>query len=207
MDKKDVSPETIKRLTIYVRCLESIRKKDIDIISSKGVDVRLNIPHTQFRKDLSYFGEFGKRGVGYDVEKLIDTIKNILGLDKEIKVVVIGAGRLGSALIGYPGFSELNINIAGVFDKSSDKIGTYIENIKVLSMTDIGRFLKKEKISISLLTVPADEAQNVAEILVKAGIKGILNFAPATLVLPKEIYVSNVDMASELGNLIFRLKK
>lgn len=206
MKRKYISPETIKRLTVYLRHLEILKERGVEIISSEEITSFLNIPPAQFRKDLSYFGEFGKRGVGYNIENLIKVIKKIIGVDRENNVVVIGVGKLGSALIGYPGFSKLNINIVGAFDKNLQKIGKMVGGIKIMDIKELKKFVKKNNVKIAILSVPADAAQNVGELIVEAGIKGILNFSPASLVLPPDVNIVNVDMASELANIIFALK-
>jgi len=207
MKEKRISSETIKRLTIYLRSLEKLYNKGERIISSLNIERTLNIPSTQFRKDLSFFGEFGKRGVGYDIEKLIKEIKHIIGLDKKVKVIIVGVGRLGSALIGYPGFSDLNIEIVGAFDKSSEKIGKKVENLVIKDISEIEKFIKKGNIKIALICVPADQAQSVCNLLVEGGIKGILNFAPVKLIVKNQVSISNFDMSCEICNLNYLLKK
>ncbi|HNS33343.1 MAG TPA: redox-sensing transcriptional repressor Rex [bacterium] len=204
--EKNISTETIKRLIIYLRYLDTLNKNGIKIISSENITSLLNVQPSQFRKDLSFFGEFGKRGVGYNVDSLANSIRKILGVNREIDVVLIGVGKLGSALIQYTGFKKINVNIVSCFDKNPDKIGTMVENIRVEDIKNIGKTLKRTGIRIAILCVPVEEAQSVAKYIVGFGIKGILNFAPATLVLPAEVNVSNVDMASELGNIIYYLK-
>jgi redox-sensing transcriptional repressor len=206
MGKKHISPETVKRIIVYCRYLEMFQKKGVKIISSKDVTVFLGINASQFRKDLSFFGEFGKRGVGYDVNNLLNSLKAIIGLEQKVQVIVVGVGKLGAALIGYPGFSKLNIEITAAFDKDFEKIGRKIENLEVLHIKKVESVVKKNNIKIAVLCVPAEEAQKVADLLVGAGIQSILNFAPTYLDLPKNIYLNNVDMASELGSLIFKLK-
>jgi len=205
--KRNISTETIKRMVAYLRCLEQEKKKDVRIISSKDITSLLSIPPAQFRKDLSFFGEFGKRGVGYNVDTLIDTLKELLGLDKKIKAIVIGAGRLGTALVQYPGFLEINVEIMGVFDNDISKIGGSIKGIRVYSIKDVKKFIINKKISIALLCVPAGAAPLAANTLVEGGIKGILNFAPVALILPDNINIANVDMASEIGSIIYRMKE
>ncbi|HOV21849.1 MAG TPA: redox-sensing transcriptional repressor Rex [bacterium] len=204
--KQQISSETIKRLAVYLRYLEKLYREGVKIISSSHISKILNIPSSQFRKDLSFFGEFGKRGVGYDIGKLIREIKKIIGIDEKIRVIIIGVGRLGSALIGYPGFSDLNIEISGAFDKSPEKVGKKIENIIIRNISGIGEFIKKEKIKVAVICVPANQAQNVCDILVENSIKGILNFAPVKLLANENISISNVDVASEICNLIYLLK-
>jgi len=207
MKEKQISSETIRRLAVYLRYLELLYEKGIRIISSSNITEALNIPSTQFRKDLSFFGEFGKRGVGYDVGKLIKVIRGIIGIDKKVKIIVIGAGKLGSALIGYPGFSDMNIEIVGAFDNNPEKIGKKIENVLIRDISEIEEFIKNEKIEIALICVPKEYAQNICDILVKAGIKGILSFAPVRIVATGCVSVSNFDMSSEICNLIYSLKK
>jgi len=207
MKEKQISSETIRRLAVYLRYLELLYEKGIRIISSSNITDALNIPSTQFRKDLSFFGEFGKRGVGYDVGKLIKVIRGIIGIDKKVKIIVIGAGKLGSALIRYPGFSDMNIEIVGVFDNNLEKIGKKIENVLIRDISEIEEFIKNEKIEIALICVPKEHAQNVCNVLVKTGIKGILNFAPVRIVSTGCVSVINFDMFSEICNLIYSLKK
>lgn len=204
--KRYIPEDTIKRLPVYLRNLLNLKNMGKKIASSKEITFSLNILPEQFRKDLSYFGTFGKRGVGYNVDKLIDSLKKIIGIDKEIKVILVGVGRLGSALLRYKGFSILNMKIVCAFDKDIKKIGKKVDNIEIKDIKEMGDFLKKEKIKVGIISVPSSEAQKVAEYMVNYGIKGILNFAPITLNLPKNIFVRYVDMASELGCLIFKIK-
>ncbi|MDD3726638.1 MAG: redox-sensing transcriptional repressor Rex [Candidatus Ratteibacteria bacterium] len=205
--KQNIPTETIKRMIAYLRYLERVKDKGVKIISSRDITLLLNIPPAQFRKDLSFFGEFGKRGVGYNVENLIDTIKKLLGLNKKIKVIVVGAGRLGTALIQYPGFSEINIEIIGAFDINPQKVGQSIKGINIYNIKDIKKFITKNNIKIAILCVPADAAQSVADLLIEAKIKSILNFAPVVLILPEGINIANVDMAGEIGSIIYRMKE
>ncbi|MCX8082707.1 MAG: redox-sensing transcriptional repressor Rex [bacterium] len=205
--KHNIPVETVKRTITYLRYLEREKQKGIKIISSRDITSLLNIPPAQFRKDLSFFGEFGKRGVGYNVETLIKTLKELLGLDKKVKAVVIGAGRLGTALIQYPGFLDINVEIIGAFDNDAKKIGQTIKGIKIYNIEEIKKFIVKNEVKIAILCVPAEIAQNVSNILIEAGIKSILNFAPVVLFLPEDINIANVDMASEIGSIIYRMKE
>ncbi|MCX7917072.1 MAG: redox-sensing transcriptional repressor Rex [bacterium] len=204
--KKYIPYDTIKRLPVYLRYLIDIQKKGKKIVSSSEITNFLNIPSEQFRKDLSYFGKFGKRGIGYDVNLLIKELKKIIGIDKKVKVILIGVGRLGSALIRYKGFSSLNMEIIGIFDNDPSKIGKEVEGMKIMGMKELKKFIEKEKVQIGIITVPSEMAQEVAKTIIQVGIKGILNFAPVRLNLPPHIFVSYVDMASELGALICKLK-
>jgi redox-sensing transcriptional repressor len=207
MAKKNIPVETIKRTVTYLRYLEREKQKGVRIISSRDITSFLNIPPAQFRKDLSFFGEFGKRGVGYNVETLIKTLKELLGLDKKVKAIVVGAGRLGTALVQYPGFLEINVEIVGAFDNDIRKIGQSIKGVYIYNIKDVEKFIMKNRVKVALLCVPADSAQFVANTLVEAGIKSILNFAPVVLILPEGINIANVDMASEIGSIIYRMKE
>ncbi|MCM8771751.1 MAG: redox-sensing transcriptional repressor Rex [Candidatus Omnitrophica bacterium] len=204
--KRYIPEDTIKRLPVYLRNLLNLKKEGKFLASSKEITVPLNIPPEQFRKDLSYFGQFGKRGVGYDVNNLINILEKIIGIDKEIKVILVGVGRLGSALIRYKGFSILNMKIVYAFDIDPQKIGKIVDGIEIKNIGEMEEIVKKEKIDVGIICVPANNAQEIANLMVNSGIKAILNFAPVVLNLPKDIFVSYVDMASELGSLIFKLK-
>lgn len=174
--------------------------------SSEEITGFLNVSPVQFRKDLSYFGGFGKRGVGYDVRALAKDIERILGTDVVWKIAIIGAGKLGSALLGYSGFLEFNIQIVAAFDNNPERIGKTRQGIKIEDARAMRETLRDRGIKIAVLAVPAEAAQKVGEELAGCGVRAILNFAPVNLVLPKDVSVANVDMASELESLIYRLK-
>ncbi len=205
--KKSFSPETIRRLSLYLRNLKELKQKKIEIISSKEIAKGLNISSEQFRKDLSYFGEFGKRGVGYSVDKLAKEIEQILGINRQWEIALVGVGKLGSALLKFPGFSQFNLKITTAFDNDTEKIGKIRSNIKIDNVAEIKQILKKRKIKIAMICVSPDYAQEIAEKLIRADVKAILNFAPVSLKVPEDVYVSNVDMACELESLIFFLKE
>ncbi len=205
--KKCFSKETIKRLSLYLRNLRSLWSEGVEVISSDKIAAFLDVSAEQFRKDVSYFGEFGVRGVGYEVEKLISELECILGIDKKWKIALVGAGRLGSALLGFEGFSRFNFKITQVFDSDSNKIGKDIFGIKINSTRNIKKIIKKNKIKIAIITTPPEAAQNIANELINSGVKGILNFAPLILKTPRNIFISNVDMACELESLLFFVKQ
>ncbi|MCF7877820.1 MAG: redox-sensing transcriptional repressor Rex [Candidatus Omnitrophica bacterium] len=202
-----ISEETIKRLSLYLRNLRKLKENGVKIISSDKVTKLLKVSSFQFRKDLSYFGEFGKRGVGYQIDKLIKEIEKILGINKQWKIVLIGAGRLGSALLGFEGFSRFNIRIDYAFDTDRNKIGKVKHGVKIYDLSDLKKIVKKDKIKLALVSTPPHVAQGVVDELVKAGVKGILNFVPVALNVPEGVSVSNVDMACELESLIFFCKE
>lgn len=196
---------TISRLSIYSRCLAQLESSGIDTISSHELADRTGINPAQMRKDLSYFGQFGRRGVGYKTSELNKNILKILGLDHEWKVAIVGAGNLGSALSAYRGFKEHRFIISAVFDSDKSKAGRYCGNVRVSSMDEIKEVVAREGIEIAIVAVPAEAAQWVASQLVVAGLKAILNFAPATLIVPENVKLRNVDLSIELENLSYFL--
>jgi redox-sensing transcriptional repressor len=204
--KRYIPHDTASRLSLYLRSLRMLGKKRVDVASSEEITQFLNVTPVQFRKDLSYFGGFGKRGVGYDVARLTREIEKILGTDAVWKIAIVGAGKLGSALLGHSGFLELNLQIVAAFDSNAEKIGKVRQGVRIESAVRMKDILRKKGVRIAVLAVPADSAQEVGEELVRCGVKAILNFAPVNLVLPKDVSVSNVDMASELESLIYKLK-
>jgi redox-sensing transcriptional repressor len=202
-----IPQETARRLSLYLRSLRRFIQDKIKVASSDEITRFLNVSSAQFRKDLSYFGEFGRRGIGYDVETLRREIEKILGTNVVRKIALVGVGKLGFALLGYPGFLELNLQISAAFDNDPAKIGKVRGGIKIEDMRRMKELIKKRDIKIAVLSVPAEAAQGISEELSGSGIKAILNFAPVNLVLSNNIYVSNVDMASELESLVYKLKR
>jgi redox-sensing transcriptional repressor len=187
---------TIERLPLYYRCLDRLSSyEDIDVISSKELGGKLGIPSTQVRKDLSYYGEFGRRGVGYDVDGLKRSIARILGINKLWSAALVGAGNLGTALVNYGRFSSMGLKITNVFDADPGKIGNKLGDIIVQSMKEIKETVKNDNINIGIVTVPASEAQKVTEELVEAGIRSIWNFSPIRLIVPEEVMVRNEDLS------------
>ncbi len=205
--KRNVPADTVRRMSLYLRKLKSLKEKGALTVSSREITLYLNIPAEQFRKDLSYFGGFGKRGVGYDLDRLINAVEEILGVNRVWKVILVGTGKLGSALLGYPGFARFNIRIADAFDTDPAKIGKSIGGMKVRSFREIADRVAVLGARIAVLCVPAEVAQDVADELVRCGVKGILNFAPVNLLMPAGIAVTGVDMACELETIIYRLKE
>ena len=185
---------------MYLRAFSLLGTESIATVSSRQLAARLGLNSPQIRKDLSYFGAFGTRGVGYPVEATAERIRKILKLDKPQKAALIGAGRLGTALVKYPGFSSFGLEIAAVFDNAPKKIG---KKIGPVTIENTGRIpsLKKRDIRLAILAVPAEAAQETAGKLVKAGIKGILNLAPCHLQLSRPVKVIDIDLASQLGIL------
>jgi len=182
-----------------------LENNDIDIISSGQIAKLLNVTPEQFRKDLSYFGEFGKRGVGYETKTLIHELEKILGLSNSWKVAILGAGKLGCSLLNYQGFSELNINVVAAFDSDKEKIGKNVNGVVIHDVSRLKKIVKNHEIRICILSVPLKAAQEVANLAVNAGIHAILNFAPVVLNVPEDVYVTNMDIYSEIERLIYFL--
>ena len=207
MKKKSIPSITINRLSIYHRCLEKITEKEkgLEVISSFKIAEITGINSAQIRKDLAYFGEFGKRGIGYPIIDLEKELKKILGLDKKWSVIIAGAGNLGKALVKYKGFQKRGFIIKGIFDNNPSKIGKKLGHIFIYDTKEIKKFIQAENINIGILVVPADSAQEVADKMIAGGIKAILNFAPVHIVLPPEIKIHNVDLSVEFEGLTYYL--
>ncbi|HOK65249.1 MAG TPA: redox-sensing transcriptional repressor Rex [Anaerohalosphaeraceae bacterium] len=204
MKYRRIPDETIQRLPMYLRGFSLLEDEKEETVSSRRLAVRLGLNPHQIRKDLSYFGSFGRRGVGYPVRATAQRIRRILKLDKTQKAALIGAGRLGTALVAYPGFSSFNLEIAAIFDKDPQKIGKKIGHLRVESIERLSG-LRKRKIQLAILAVPAEAAQSVTEKLVKAGVKGLLNFSPGHLKVPASVKKIDIDLASQLSILPYYL--
>jgi redox-sensing transcriptional repressor len=200
MRYRKIPDETVRRLPIYVRGLMFLSEQGQERVSSQELASFLGVNHWQIRKDFSYFGEFGTPGVGYDIGKLIKQIKKILKLDVVHKAGLVGVGNLGSAVLAYPGFRIYGFEIAAAFDSNPQKIGRKVKNITIEDVSNL-RTLKRRKISLGIITVPRDAAQQTADALVKAGVKGILNFAPRRIAVPKKVKVITIDIAMDLARL------
>jgi redox-sensing transcriptional repressor len=192
--------ETVRRLPMYVRALSFLQEEGQMYASSQELSEELQVNPPQIRKDLSYFGAFGTRGIGYHVENLLEQIRKILKLNSRQEAALVGAGRLGKAISLYPGFEPYGFDISAIFDTDTKKIGKRIGDVKVEDATRIDK-LKKRNIKLAILAVPADTAQQTATTLVKSGIRGILNLSPCHLKVPAKVKVINIDIAMELGIL------
>jgi redox-sensing transcriptional repressor len=198
---------TVRRLSVYTRCLQQLEEDGVKTVSSQELAERFNLNSAQVRKDLAYFGEFGVRGIGYYVAGLKAELQKILGLDREWAVALIGFGNLGSALFHYKGFSRQGFRIAAIFDDDPAKIGRDVGGAPVLSSTDLAREVKARGIQIAIVAVPPEAAQTVTDQLADAGIKAILNFAPSRLRAPRDTRLKHVDLSIELETLSFYLAK
>lgn len=201
--KRKIPENTINRLSAYYRMLIHLAQRGTPVISSKSLANILGMKDSQVRKDLSYFGKFGVRGEGYRVDSLSREILHILGLEKGRRVCLIGMGNLGSALAAYKGFSDFGFEIRAVFDSNPGKIGKNIRGHHCYPASEIKKIVKKEGVELAILTVPLEQAQLAANLVVEAGVKAILNFAPVRLNVPPQIRVDNVDLAMELKKLSY----
>lgn len=198
---------SISRLAIYLRCLEEYKKEKSQksTINSEELARFLDINPHQIRKDLSYFGKFGERGLGYRIDELKDKINQILGLGRKWNLCLCGMGNLGSALFAYRGFREMNLNIVAIFDNDPQKIGKNIRGLKIYDPKNMVSVARKLNIDIAIVAVPQTSAQEMTNRLVKAGIRAILNFAPLKLNVPKSVKLRNADLSTELIHLVYFL--
>lgn len=203
--KRRISESTIHRLSLYYRLLSVLEKESKETVSSKELAKREKLTPAQVRKDLSFFGSFGTRGLGYPVAELKRRIGEILGLDRQWNVALIGVGNIGSALVGYKEFQRQGFNIRLIFDNDQRKIGSNHKGIVVADIKNLEKELRENKIEIVVIAVPATVAQYIVDDVVKAGIKAILNFAPVNLKVPEDVFLRNENMSMELEYLSFAL--
>lgn len=196
---------TIMRLSVYSRYLIEIDRKGITTISSNDIAEGVGVSSAQVRKDLAYFGEFGTRGVGYNVKDLHKHILKILGLSVDWNIALVGIGNLGLALATFKGFRERGFLITSIFDVDPQKVGTKVNGIEVMNVDRLTEVAKKNHTHIGIIAVPSSEAQDIADRLVAAGVDAILNFAPGVLNVPPEIELRNVDLAVNLEVLTFNV--
>lgn len=205
MDKRDKIPDpTIARLPIYFRCLAELHDNQVQVVSSEDIANRAGVKASQFRKDLSYFGEFGIQGLGYPVDHLLRRIGSIMQLDQRHRVVLVGAGNLGTALAGFPGFARWGFHIEWIFDASPEKIGQQLQGILVQDVATLPRPLPAD---LGILAVPAGAALRVGQLLVDSGVRALLNFTGTHLSLSPNVVVRNVDLTHELAILAYHLSE
>ena len=203
-----VSELTTNRLSVYLRCLNLLEDAGVRTISSQALAEQFHLNAAQIRKDLAYFGEFGVRGVGYYVRDLKRHLRQILGLDRKLRVAIIGAGNLGLALADYPGFRQEGFEIRALFDNLSAKVGQQSRGgVPILDIHDLKKFARRDAISIAVIAVPADSAQRVVDLVVASGIKAVLNFSPGTLQVPPDVKLKSVDLTVSLESLSFYLAR
>ena len=198
-----IPEKTITRLSIYLRCLEELEAVNTTSVSSRQLAERFGLNSAQVRKDLAYFGQFGVRGLGYYIAELKHNLERILGLKQDWEVALIGVGNLGSALIAYKGFQARGFQISLAFDSDQAKVGHQIDGVVVMDIAKLVPTLRRKKVKIAVLAVPAAVAQSVADLLVDSGVTAILNFAPTQLAVPERVKVQNVDLSVLLKTLSY----
>ena len=206
VDTANISELTISRLSIYLRCVEELLDAGVETVSSQQLAKRFNLNSAQIRKDLAYFGEFGVRGVGYNVSQLRQYVVEILGLDRERRLVIVGAGNLGSALCHYSGFSGGTFLVVGMLDSDPSRIGDATPaGLLVEDAARLPEIVVQRQVEIGIITTPAGSAQAVCDRMVDAGLRAILNFAPIRLRAPESVLVKSVDLKVHLEELSFFL--
>ena len=203
--EKRISESTIRRLSLYLRALSLLDKKGVETISSKELASREKLTPAQVRKDLSFFGSFGTRGLGYPVSELQSEIAGILGINRVWKVALFGVGNIGSAMVSYKEFARQGFQIVKLFDNDQRKIGSNHKGIIVSDVSNLEQEIKEAGIEIAIIGVPATVAQYIVDDIVAAGIKAILNFAPINLKVPSDVYLRNENMSMELEYLSFAM--
>jgi redox-sensing transcriptional repressor len=203
---RKIAESTVRRLSMYLRLLEEFAAQGVETVSSEALASRGGTTSAQVRKDLSFFGSFGKRGLGYAVPELVGRLRDILGLERSYRVVVVGAGKIGTALARYRGFGERGFHVAAVYDADPRKVGGSHDGPAVRDVRMLERDLAAAPVDIAILCTPSAAAQAVAETLVRAGVQAILNFAPVQLDVPPEVTVKDVNMALELETLSYALR-
>jgi redox-sensing transcriptional repressor len=205
---EQVSELTAGRLSVYLRCLNTLDAAGVKTISSKALAEQFQLNAAQIRKDLAYFGEFGVRGVGYYVKELKRHLRVILGLDRTVRVAIVGAGNLGLALADYPGFRQEGFAIVALFDTERHKIGRRSKaGVRILAVSEFRKAVARDRIDIAVVAVPAESAQSVVNMAVQTGVRAILNFSPGALKVPPGVKLKHVDLTVSLESLSFFLAR
>lgn len=202
---RKIAESTVRRLSLYLRFLEEFEAEGRETVSSEALAARGGTTSAQVRKDLSFFGSFGKRGLGYAVPELVHELQEILGLRRSYKVAMIGAGKIGSALVQYRGFRQRGFEIVSIFDADSGKVGKAWNGLTVRDVKELDAELKRQPVDIAVIVTPGEAAQSVADRVVATGVKAILNFAPVSLNVPDDVVVKTVNLALELETLSYAL--
>jgi redox-sensing transcriptional repressor len=202
---RKIAESTVRRLSLYLRLLEEFEDQGAETVSSEALASRGGTTSAQVRKDLSFFGSFGKRGLGYSVGELVRRLREILGLGRTYRVAMIGAGKIGSALVQYRGFRQRGFEVVSIFDADPGKIGRTWNGLTVLSVKELEQVLRVHPVDIAVIVTPGDAAQNLTDRCVALGVKAILNFAPVQLTVPDDVVVKTVNLALELETLSYAL--
>jgi redox-sensing transcriptional repressor len=202
----DVPEVVIERLPQYLRALAHLLESGVEVISSQQLGELLQVTPAQIRKDLSYFGRFGKQGRGYNVAKLLEELRRILGLNRQWRMALVGVGRLGRAIIGYEGFGPQGFRIVEAFDSDPEMIGTSIDGLVIKKTSDLEEVLQVTPVDVGIVAVPAETAQEVIDALVRSGVRGILNYAPIAAHTPTGVHVKRIDPVLALQGMTYYLK-
>ncbi|MGG4454966.1 MULTISPECIES: redox-sensing transcriptional repressor Rex [Brevibacillus] len=200
-----ISEAVVRRLPIYLRYLSYLQQVEVTTVSSQQMGKNLDVNPAQIRKDLAAFGDFGKKGIGYDVDYLVEKIREILKLTDEIRVALVGAGHLGHAISNYNAYLKDNMRIAAIFDNNPEKQGKKVAGISIQPLSELEETVVDKQIKLAIITVPAPAAQSVCDQLTQAGIRGILNFAPTTIRAGKDVRIHYADVTSNLQSLAYYL--
>ncbi|MEE8386618.1 MAG: redox-sensing transcriptional repressor Rex [Dehalococcoidia bacterium] len=203
----DIPSIVIDRLPLYARALATLEARGRDVVSSHELGTQLNVTPAQIRKDLSYFGRFGKQGRGYNVRKLLEELRQILGLDRQWQMALVGIGRLGRAILGYRGFGPQGFRIVEAFDSDPQSIGTMIDDVLVKPISGLEERLGVNPVDVGIVAVPAEAAQDVIDTLVRCGVRAILNYAPIAARVPPGVYVKRIDPVLALQSMTYYLKQ
>ena len=202
----DIPRKSIYRLSIYQRCLERLRENGLETVSSNALAKAAGVKSTQLRKDLAHFGQFGTRGLGYNVEALIEVITGVLGTNSLLPVILVGVGNLGAALLRYSGFVKEGFEISAAFDADPNRAKLVKANVPVMDASLMAQYVNENNVKIAILAVPSETAQQVANNLVQVGVQAFLNFSPTVLKTPDNVIVNSVDLALELEHLSYFVK-
>mgnify|MGYP006172838653 CR=1 FL=1 len=202
----DIPRKSIYRLSIYQRCLERLRENGLETVSSNALSKAAGVKSTQLRKDLAHFGQFGTRGLGYNVEALIEVITDVLGTNSLLPVILVGVGNLGAALLRYSGFIKEGFEISAAFEADPNRAKLVKANVPVMDASLMAQYVNENNVKIAILAVPPETAQEVANNLVQVGVQAFLNFSPTVLKTPDNVIVNSVDLALELEHLSYFVK-
>jgi len=202
----EIPPVVIDRLPLYTRALSALETEGREVVSSQELGTRLGVTPAQIRKDLSYFGRFGKQGRGYNVRKLLDELQRILGLDRQWRMALVGVGKLGRAILGYEGFAPQGFRIVEAFDTDEKRVGERFNNLTVRSADDLEGALTANPVDVGIVAVPAEIAQNVINTLVKCGVRAILNYAPIAAQVPRGVHLKRIEPVLALQSMTYYLK-
>jgi len=202
----EIPPVVIDRLPLYTRALSALEAEGREVVSSQELGTRLGVTPAQIRKDLSYFGRFGKQGRGYNVRKLLDELQRILGLDRQWRMALVGVGKLGRAILGYEGFAPQGFRIVQAFDTDPSRVGEQVNSLTIRSADELEPVLSANPVDVGIVAVPAEIAQNVINTLVKCGVRAILNYAPIAAQVPRGVHLKRIEPVLALQSMTYYLK-